>query len=81
MHFVGKAESRQRAIEEGRSFNSHAEHAARGVRRHGRFAGTGVEGRERYTPEEELPVAPERRISPVWNVQNFPINRCIDFFF
>lgn len=75
IHFVGKAESRQRAIEKSRSFNSHAEHTARGVRRHGRLAGTGVERRERHTPEEELPVTPERRIPPVRNVQNFLINR------
>lgn len=67
MHmFIGKAESRQRAIEESRSLDSHAKHAARGVRRHGRFAGTGLERCKRRAPEEELPVAPERRIPPVW---------------
>lgn len=63
--FAGKAESRQRAAEESRPSDSHAEHAARGVRGHGRFAGAGLERRERHTAEEELLAVPERRVPPV----------------
>lgn len=63
--FIGKTESRQRAVEKSRSPNSHAKHPTRGVCRHGRFVGTGLERRQRRAAEEELPVAYERRISPV----------------
>lgn len=65
---TGKTESRQRTVEESRSSDRHAEHAARGVRRYGRFAGVGVEGRERRSSEEELFVTLERRIPSVRNV-------------
>jgi len=64
--YTGKAESRQRVIEESRSSNSYTEHAARSVCCHGRFAGISLERRKRYISKEELLVAPERRISPVW---------------
>lgn len=64
--YTGKAKSRQRVIEESRSFNSYTEHAARSVCRHGRFAGISLERRKRHTSKEELLVTPERRISPVW---------------
>jgi len=63
--YTGKAESRQRIVEESRSSNSYTEHAARGVCRYGRFAGTSLERRKRYTSKEKLLVTPERRISPV----------------
>lgn len=62
---AGKAESRQRAIEESRSFDSHPKYAARGVRRHGRFFGVGLERRERCTSKAELLVTLKRRIPPV----------------
>lgn len=62
---AGEAESRQRAIEESRPFDSHPKYAARGVRRHGRFFGVSLERRERRTSKAELLVTPERRISPV----------------
>lgn len=62
---AGKAKPRHRIVEESRSSDCHSEHATRGVCSYGRFAWTGLERRERYTPKEELPVAPERRISSV----------------
>jgi len=63
--YTGKAESRQRVVEESRSSNSYTEHAARGVCRYGRFAGISLERRKRCTSKEKLLVTPERRISPV----------------
>jgi len=66
--YIGKTESRQRTVEESRPSDRHAKHAARSVRRHGRFAGIGVERRERHSSEEELLVALERRIPPVRHV-------------
>lgn len=62
---IGEAESGQRAVEKSRSSDSHAKHPTRGVRRHGRFVGTGLERRQRRVAEEKLPVAHERRIPPV----------------
>jgi len=62
---TGKAESRQRVVEESRSSDSYTEHAARGVCRYGRFAGISLERRKRCTSKEKLLVTPERRISPV----------------
>lgn len=35
LYYTGKAESRQRVVEESRSSNSNTEHAARGVCRDG----------------------------------------------
>lgn len=63
--FIGKAKSRQRAIEESRSFDSYSKHAARGVCCHGRFAGISVERCKRYTSKTKLFVTAERRIPPV----------------
>lgn len=76
--FVGKTESRQRAVEKSRSPDSHAKYPTRGVRRHGRFARAGLERRQRRAAEEELPVAFERRISPVRETLSLTHTRLCD---
>lgn len=62
---IGKAESRQRTIEESRSFNSYSKHPARGICSYGRFSRIGVEGCKRYTSKAKLFVTVKRRLSPV----------------